>query len=67
LTKAGFVDVDIAPLANRYPLHYWLRLLPLPARPRRAFNDVLVRLRLSGVPISLRAGNLATFGTKPHT
>jgi SAM-dependent methyltransferase len=26
LERAGFAEVCIAPFANRYPLHYWLRL-----------------------------------------
>jgi SAM-dependent methyltransferase len=65
LTTAGFVDVVVAPIANRYPLSYWLRLLPLPNGPKRAMEDALRRLRLSGLPISLRAGNLAAFGVKP--
>lgn len=65
LKKAGFVKVVVAPIANRYPLDYWLRLLPLPSGPRRVADTLLETLHLSGRPISLRAGNLATFGVKP--
>src|SRR5665213_976202 len=30
LTKAGFTRITIKPLFNVYPLHYWLKLLPIP-------------------------------------
>jgi SAM-dependent methyltransferase len=65
LTKAGFVDVAVAPIANCYPLSYWLRLLPLPSGPKRILYEALRGLHLSGLPVSLRAGNLVTFGVKP--
>jgi SAM-dependent methyltransferase len=62
---AGFKDVVVVPIANRYPLNYWLRLLPLPGSARSVVNEALRKLHLSGLPIPLRAGNLATFGIKP--
>jgi SAM-dependent methyltransferase len=65
LMKAGFADVVVAPVANRYPLDYWLRLLPLPGVPRRVVDAAVRGLHLAKLPISLRAGNLASFGMKP--
>ena len=65
LKEAGFKDIVVVPIANRYPLNYWLRLLPIPGGARRVVDDALRSLHLSGVPIPLRAGNLATFGVKP--
>ncbi len=65
LAKAGFVNVVVAPIANRYPLGYWVRLLPLPGGTRGVVDGALRGLRLHGLPISLRAGNLATFGVRP--
>ncbi len=32
LGEAGFADIAIRAIRNRYPLRYWLRLRPLPAR-----------------------------------
>jgi SAM-dependent methyltransferase len=64
LTKAGFTNVVVAPIANRYPVSYWLRLLPLKDRVKTTADGVLRGLHLSKLPISLRAGNLATFGIK---
>ena len=34
LERAGFDDIEIRPFANRYPLRYWMRLAPLPARAK---------------------------------
>ena len=31
LQRAGFGRVDVRRISNRYPLHYWLKLAPLPA------------------------------------
>jgi SAM-dependent methyltransferase len=36
LERAGFAKVEIGSFANRYPLHYWTRLAPLPQRLKRA-------------------------------
>jgi SAM-dependent methyltransferase len=38
LKRAGFVVEEIRPLANRYPLHYWIRLLPIPRFIKRPLN-----------------------------
>ena len=35
LHLAGFQQIDVVPFANRYPLHYWTRLLPLPKAVKR--------------------------------
>jgi SAM-dependent methyltransferase len=44
LARAGFGGVEIRSFANRYPLHYWTRLAPLPQRLKRALYP---RLRAS--------------------
>lgn len=35
LRRAGFTDVEISPYSNRYPLHYWFQLTPVPAKIKR--------------------------------
>ncbi len=32
LERAGFRDVEVRPVVNRYPTGYWAKLLPAPAR-----------------------------------
>ena len=58
LTRAGFESVSIEPFANRYPLHYWTRLLPI---PRALKQPVYARLRTAPAGqamLKARVGNL---------
>jgi hypothetical protein len=58
LTGAGFGNVAIEPFANRYPLHYWTRLLPIPRVIKR---PLYARLRTSTVGqrmVEASVGNL---------
>ena len=64
LKTAGFEKVVTFPIANRYPLSYWLRLLPLGKRPKAMLGEGLRRLHADQLPVPLRAGNLATVGIK---
>jgi SAM-dependent methyltransferase len=41
LEQAGFTAIDVGPFANRYPLHYWLRLAPLPRILKRVLHASL--------------------------
>jgi len=65
LTRAGFEQVVVLPIANRYPLGYWLRLLPLGKAPKALVEDALHTLHADQLEVPLRAGNLMTFGLKP--
>ncbi len=64
LAAAGFEGIDVRPIVNRYPLSYWLRLLPLPARLKRSVRRVLTRTPAGRVPLPLPAGNLVAVGFK---
>ena len=62
LSTAGFADVSVYGLCNAYPLHYWLRLAPLPSMVkqflcRRARSSILGQ-RL----IRAKVGNLIAIG-----
>ena len=53
---AGFDVIHSKAIMNRYPLGYWLRLIPLPRR----LKNLVERFRRSlilGIPISLKVGN----------
>jgi SAM-dependent methyltransferase len=41
LTRAGFAPVSIEAFGNCYPLHYWFRLLPVPALLKRPLGPAL--------------------------
>lgn len=65
LERAGFVDISIRAVVNRYPLSYWLRLLPLPAAAKRRGLALLSRTGLGRLMVAIPAGNLAVYAFKP--
>jgi SAM-dependent methyltransferase len=64
LTRAGFADVEIRTVTNRYPLHYWFRLVPMPGSLKAPLLQRLKGSRLGAFPIEIAAGNLAAIGYK---
>ena len=61
LIRAGFDAPAIESFANRYPLHYWFRLLPLPRlvkRPLHAWLRGRAGGWLGGAEIRLSVGNM---------
>ena len=64
LSKCGFADIEVKAVANRYPLHYWFKLFPLPMRLKRPGLSRLKASRLGHWPLSLPAGNIAAIGYK---
>jgi SAM-dependent methyltransferase len=64
LREAGYESVTTLPVVNRYPLSYWLRLLPLPLRAKAVALGALQKSGLGKVPLRLAAGNFAAIGYK---
>lgn len=64
LERAGFDEIEVRPISNRYPLHYWLRLLPLPPSWKERFVSWAKTAGFGFVPLTLPAGNLAAVGFK---
>ena len=64
LERAGYKDVTVRPLVNRYPISYWLRLMPLPRGLKRILSAGLQKVRLADLLIPLPAGNLVVYGFK---
>jgi SAM-dependent methyltransferase len=65
LARAGFVDISVDSFSNRYPLHYWLKLAPVPRRLKEAMVSGARRGPLGALTISLPVGNLAVVGYRP--
>jgi hypothetical protein len=65
LERAGYRDVHAAPLFNRYPLHYWMKLLPFPAGMKGGLLRMANGSSLGEMLISLPAGNLVCTGYAP--
>ncbi len=64
LHKSGFVNIEVKPIFNCYPLHYWIKLFPLPLQFKRHLLSASKKVGIGYMPIAFPAGNLALIGTK---
>jgi SAM-dependent methyltransferase len=64
LERCGFADVEIKTVVNRYPLQYWMKLFPLPARVKSKVLTALSRSGIGRLPLSAPVGNIAAIGIK---
>jgi SAM-dependent methyltransferase len=62
--RAGFSHVEVQSLRNAYPLHYWLKLLPLPKSAKRVLLAQLKTHRLGQWLIAAKVGNMIAVGIK---
>jgi SAM-dependent methyltransferase len=62
LERTGFRDVRVQRFTNRYPLHYWLKLAPVPSRVKRVLVAGARRGPLRSLSVSLPVGNLVATG-----
>jgi SAM-dependent methyltransferase len=58
LERAGFAAPDIRPFANRYPLHYWTRLAPIPRAVKQPLYSWLRRAGVGGLTLRASVGNM---------
>jgi SAM-dependent methyltransferase len=65
LTTAGYHDVQLTTVVNRYPMSYWARLFPLPAGIKSRLLELLERSGVGKRKLALPAGNIAAIGYKP--
>ena len=65
LEQNGYTKVKVVPVVNRYPLRYWLRLLPLPRDLKLSLIRTLDWLGAGGWSLSIPVGNIAVIGFKP--
>jgi hypothetical protein len=64
LQRAGFTDIRVMPVWNRYPIHYWMKLAPLPHNLKNALIKVTKQGILATMACSLPAGNIAAVARK---
>jgi SAM-dependent methyltransferase len=64
LKAAGFGDIRVRTVYNRYPIRYWARLFPFPKAWKPRLMDFLQKSRAGGWLVPLPAGNLAAIGYK---
>jgi SAM-dependent methyltransferase len=60
--KAGFKKIRVKRFFNTYPLRYWLKLTPLPAKKK--ILALLDKSILGRLPVKVYAGNMAVVGVK---
>jgi SAM-dependent methyltransferase len=64
LRQSGYGSITTHTVVNRYPLAYWTKLLPLPARAKGAALAVLERSGVGKLPLRISAGNFAVIAYK---
>jgi SAM-dependent methyltransferase len=64
--RAGFDNVEVGAFVNRYPLVYWMRLLPVPVSVKRQAIRLATAMRVGRIALSLPVGNLAIQAYKPR-
>ena len=65
LRRGNFERIGRRGIRNRYPLRYWVRLLPLPAGISERLDRGLGRTALGRRAVSLNVGNIVAWGFKP--
>lgn len=65
LEVSGYENIQVRSIVNRYPISYWVKLLPLPVRFKIKLLARLQKSRIGSVLIPMRVGNLAVIGYKP--
>ena len=66
MQEAGFRDVLVFPILNSYPLAYWAKLFPIPAKAKtRLLSELTGRFAwLGDAMLPIPAGNLAIIASK---
>ena len=62
--RAGFKQTRSFPIVNRYPVRYWLKLLPLGIDIKKRMINAAQKLRIADICLTIPAGNLAAIGFK---
>jgi SAM-dependent methyltransferase len=65
LEAAGFADVEVRTVFNKYPVRYWAQLFPFPTRMKAMLLVSLKTGRLGRLLVPLPAGNLAAVAYTP--
>ncbi len=61
----GFKNIQVINIKNRYPLHYWWRMIPIPPFLKKLGLKIMELTKLGEIPIAIKAGNIAVIAQKP--
>ena len=62
--KNGFKKITVIDIKNKYPLWYWLKMIPIPVFLKRYLLNFLQQTGLENIPIAINAGNIAIMAYK---
>jgi len=62
LQNAGFGAVSVQTYVNRYPLHYWARLFPMPSGVKARVIPMMKAIGVGHLAMPMPAGNMAVVG-----
>lgn len=69
LRKFGYRSASVQSFADRYPLHYWTKMLPLPAALKRPLYDAIhtgQARRLGQSALNPHVGNILAWAPSGH-
>ncbi len=58
LKKCGFSEIKVYPVTNTYPLHYWMKMLPMPLSLKKASIGLSKKVKLGYLKVPFFAGNM---------
>lgn len=64
LETAGFRNITVFPVVNKYPLHYLIKLAPMPASIKAKLLKSAQNSVIGKIPITLPLGNIGAIGYK---
>lgn len=62
--RVGFKRFRVFPIVNRYPVRYWIKLLPFGIDIKRRIIDLSQKLSIADIGLTIPAGNFAAIGFK---
>jgi SAM-dependent methyltransferase len=64
LERAGFARIEVRPIVNRYPVHYWAKLAPLPKLFKARLLERLKTVSMGRILVAAPVGNMVAIGYK---
>lgn len=64
LAGCGFTGVVVRSVANTYPLHYWLKILPIGNAVKQKAISLAKMSKIGYIPVSIPAGNIFAIAFK---
>ncbi len=66
LEQCGFSEVVVRSTANTYPLHYWLKMVPISRPAKKELIGFFKATKIGYILVSVHAGNMLAIGFKSH-